>query len=697
MISEVFKSNLLTSSDFYKELKSKGNLLYGSTTKEDDLNKAYLSFIKSRVKKEFIDLYLADSGLKSKFEQIFKRHSFVYELNGNTLIEGRCNGKVCAILYAKNDLKLNDKVKIKSGLNAFSFKALKLSDDYYQSALRFSNIFDDIKVDAKFFELLVTKINREHIDSGKESRLKNGYSNESKGRSSLHRYYFILFNKYIVSRNFNRAQRSLLSTLNGRIFYLSHSYIELVSIILRLGNYPYLLERLHSFKAIYPFIYIGVNELIDQNLADFYSSSKEQEFLSHILNKMYGYHKNYLDYEFNLAEFNCDAVNGVKLFNFTKRHIDFIKRLTLTDIKMIMADHRGFSVGFYDFLIELNKLQQEQLPKNYFELCMLSKMVRYGLKVPNNLAAYCKPLYEKALYDLRDDTSLNYKNGKMYKKITKKGHLNFVSAEVASAEAVMLTKDYIDAIRNDLNLINKEDELSVKISEYFNSLIKSRSLKSLNDEAVIYHERINLIQMRRFEAINDYNLKNNITKDDKANYTFKAPSLLSVNEIDGVPVKQLRDENDLRFEGDFMCHCVCGYTTPVLRGDSIIFHIGDYKLKDVENMKDKSTVEIIYRYDSKSFIVIQHQTYRNQKFQRVTDEHTKIAEKLCSMLNEKYGSKWMLEKSKRNKETLFKNVMPKDTVQRNYISADGFINIYAPINGLSTLKKIANFVGSQLN
>ena len=587
----------------------------------------------------------------------------------------------------KNDLKLNDKVKIKSGLNAFSFKALKLSDDYYQSALRFSNIFDDIKADAKFFELLVTKINREHIDSGKESRLKNGYSNESKGRASLHRYYFILFNKYIVSRNFNSAQRSLLSTLNGRIFYLSHSYIELVSIILRLGNYPYLLERLHSFKAIYPFIYIGVNELIDQNLADFYSSSKEQEFLSHILNKMYGYHKNYLDYEFNLAEFNGDAVDGVKLFNFTKRHIDFIKRLTLTDIKMIISDHRGFSVGFYDFLIELNKLQQEQLPKNYFELCMLFKMVRYGLKVPNNLAAYCKPLYEKALYDLRDDTSLNYKNGKTYKKITKKGHLNFVSAEVASAEAVM----------NDLNLINKEDELSVKISEYFNSLIKSRSLKSLNDEAVIYHERINLIQMRRFEAINDYNLKNNITKDDKANYTFKAPSLLSVNEIDGVPVKQLRDENDLRFEGDFMCHCVCGYTTPVLRGDSIIFHIGDYKLEDVENMKDKSTVEIIYRYDSKSFIVIQHQTYRNQKFQRVTDEHTKIAEKLCSMLNEKYGSKWMLEKSKRNKETLFKNVMPKDTVQRNYISADGFINIYAPINGLSTLKKIANFVGSQLN
>ena len=77
MISEVFKSDLLTSSDFYKELKSKGNLLYSSTTKEDDLNKAYLSFIKSRVKKEFIDLYLADSGLKSEFEQIFKRHSFV--------------------------------------------------------------------------------------------------------------------------------------------------------------------------------------------------------------------------------------------------------------------------------------------------------------------------------------------------------------------------------------------------------------------------------------------------------------------------------------------------------------------------------------------------------------------------------------------------------------------------------------------
>lgn len=51
MISEVFKSDLLTSSDFYKELKSKGNLLYSSTTKEDDLNKAYLSFIKSRVKK----------------------------------------------------------------------------------------------------------------------------------------------------------------------------------------------------------------------------------------------------------------------------------------------------------------------------------------------------------------------------------------------------------------------------------------------------------------------------------------------------------------------------------------------------------------------------------------------------------------------------------------------------------------------
>lgn len=101
MISEVFKSDLLTSSDFYKELKSKGNLLYSSTTKEDDLNKAYLSFIKSRVKKEFIDLYLADSGLKSEFEQIFKRHSFVYELNGNTLIEGHCNGKVCAILYAK--------------------------------------------------------------------------------------------------------------------------------------------------------------------------------------------------------------------------------------------------------------------------------------------------------------------------------------------------------------------------------------------------------------------------------------------------------------------------------------------------------------------------------------------------------------------------------------------------------------------
>ena len=500
-----------------------------------------------------------------------------------------------------------------------------------------------------------------------------------------------------VSRNFNRAQRSLLSTLNGRIFYLSHSYIELVSIILRLGNYPYLLERLHSFKAIYPFIYIGVNELIDQNLADFGSSSKEQEFLSYILNKMYDYHKIYLDYEFNLDEFDSNVVKEGKLFNFTKRHIDFIKHLTLTDIKMILADHRGFSSGFYIFLIELNKLQQEQLPKNYFELCMLSKMVRYGFQVPNNLAAYCKPLYEKALYDLRDDTSLNYKNGKMYKKITKKGHLNFVSAEVASVEAVMLTKDYIDAIRNDLNLIDKEDEFIYNISEYLNSLIKSRSLKSLNDEAVIYHERINLIQMRRFEAINDYNLKNNITKDSKENYTFKAPTLLSVNEIDGVPVKQLTDENDLRFEGDFMCHCVCGYTAPVLRGDSIIFHIGDYKLEDVENMKDKSTVEIIYRYDSKSFIVIQHQTYRNQRFQRVTDEHTKIAEKLCSMLNEKYGSKWMLENSKRNKETLFKNVMPKDTVQRNYISADGFMNIYAPINGLSTLKKIANFVGSQLN
>lgn len=696
MISEVFKSNLLTSSDFYKELKSKGNLLYSSTTKEDDLNKAYLSFIKSRVKKDFIELYLADSGFKSEFEQMFKRHSFVYELNGNILIEGRCNGKVCAILYAKNDFKLNDKMKIKSGLSAFSFKGLKLNDEY-QSALRFSNIFDGMKVNEKFFELLATKINREHIDNGKESRLKNGYSNESKGRASLHRYYFILFNKYIVSRNFNKAQRSLLSTLNGRIFYLSHSYIELVSIILRLGNYPYLLERLHSFKAIYPFIYIGVNELIDQNLADFGSSSKEQEFLSYILNKMYDYHKIYLDYEFNLDEFDSNVVKEGKLFNFTKRHIDFIKHLTLTDIKMILADHRGFSSGFYIFLIELNKLQQEQLPKNYFELCMLSKMVRYGLKVPNNLAAYCKPLYEKALYDLRDDTSLNYKNGKMYKKITKKGHLNFVSAEVASAEAVMLTKDYIDAIRNDLNLINKEDELSVKISEYFNSLIKSRSLKSLNDEAVIYHERINLIQMRRFEAINDYNLKNNITKNDKVNYTFKAPSLLSVNEIDGVPVKQLRDENDLRFEGDFMCHCVCGYTAPVLRGDSIIFHIGDYKLEDVKNMKDKSTVEIIYRYDSKSFIVIQHQTYRNQRFQRVTDEHTKIAEKLCSMLTEKYGSKWMLKNSKRNKETLFKNVMPKDTVQRNYISADGFMNIYAPLNGLSTLKKIVNFVGSQLN
>ena len=285
----------------------------------------------------------------------------------------------------------------------------------------------------------------------------------------------------------------------------------------------------------------------------------------------------------------------------------------------------------------------------------------------------------------------------MYKKITKKGHLNFVSAEVASVEAVMLTKDYIDAIRNDLNLIDKEDEFIYNISEYLNSLIKSRSLKSLNDEAVIYHERINLIQMRRFEAINDYNLKNNITKDSKENYTFKAPTLLSVNEIDGVPVKQLTDENDLRFEGDFMCHCVCGYTAPVLRGDSIIFHIGDYKIEDVEGMKDKSTVEIIYRYDSKSFIVIQHQTYRNQRFQRVTDEHTKIAEKLCSMLTEKYGSKWMLKNSKRNKETLFKNVMPKDTVQRNYISADGFMNIYAPLNGLSTLKKIVNFVGSQLN
>lgn len=653
MISEVFKSDLLTSSDFYKELKSKGNLLYSSTTKEDDLNKAYLSFIKSRVKKEFIDLYLADSGLKSEFEQIFKRHSFVYELNGNTLIEGHCNGKVCAILYAKNDLKLNDKVKIESGLNAFSFKVLRLSDDYSQSALRFSNIFDDLKVDTKFFELLVTKINKEHIDSGKESRLKNGYSNESKGRSSLHRYYFILFNKYIVSRNFNRAQRSLLSTLNGRIFYLSHSYIELVSIILRLGNYPYLLERLHN--------------------------------------------KIYLDYEFNLDEFDSNVVKEGKLFNFTKRHIDFIKHLTLTDIKMILADHRGFSSGFYIFLIELNKLQQEQLPKNYFELCMLSKMVRYGFKVPNNLSTYCKPLYEKALYDLRNDTSLNYKNGKMYKKITKKGHLNFVSAEVASVEAVMLTKDYIDAIRNDLNLIDKEDEFIYNISEYLNSLIKSKSLKSLNDEAVIYHERINLIQMRRFEAINDYNLKNNITKDSKENYTFKAPTLLSVNEIDGVPVKQLTDENDLRFEGDFMCHCVCGYTAPVLRGDSIIFHIGDYKIEDVEGMKDKSTVEIIYRYDSKSFIVIQHQTYRNQRFQRVTDEHTKIAEKLCSMLTEKYGSKWMLKNSKRNKETLFKNVMPKDTVQRNYISADGFMNIYAPLNGLGTLKKIVNFVGSQLN
>jgi len=466
---------------------------------------------------------------------------------------------------------------------------------------------------------------------------------------------------------------------------------------LRLGNYPYLLERLHSFKAIYPFIYIGVNELIDQNLVDFVSSSKEQEFLSYILNKMYGYHKNYLDYEFNLAEFNGDTVGERKLFNFTKRHIDLIKRLTLTDIKMILADHRGFSVGFYDFLIELNKLQQEQLPKNYFELCMLSKMVRYGFQVPNNLAAYCKPLYEKALYNLRDDTSLNYKNGKTYKKITKKGHLNFVSAEVASVEAVMLTKDYIDAIRNDLNLIDKEEEFIYNISDHLNSLIKSRSLKSLNDEAVIYHERINLIQMRRFEAINDYNFKNNITKDSIENYTFKAPTLLSVNEIDGVPVKQLTDENDLRFEGDFMCHCVCGYTSPVLRGDSIIFHIGDYKVEDVKNMKDKSTVEIIYRYDSKSFIVIQHQTYRNQKFQRVTDAHTKIAEKLCSMLTEKYGSKWMLKNSKRNKETLFKNVMPKDTVQRNYISADGFMNIYAPLNGLSTLKKIMNFVGSQLN
>ena len=44
---------------------------------------------------------------------------------------------------------------------------------------------------------------------------------------------------------------------------------------------------------------------------------------------MYSRHKNQFNYDIYIDEFNIDAVDGVKLFNFTKRHIDFIKTFNI--------------------------------------------------------------------------------------------------------------------------------------------------------------------------------------------------------------------------------------------------------------------------------------------------------------------------------------------------------------------------------
>lgn len=671
LADKLFKSEVLISSDFYKDLTSKGVILHSSQTKDEDLDNAYFKFIKSRVKNEFIDLYLENDDLKRKFARKFKRSSVVYELDKNILIEGRCNGKVCAVLYMKDSIQLDENTKLDCGLNGFLAKEV-CRDNYF---LGISAIFKEIEIDKKEFLNLTLKIDLTHIDSGKRKRLDNGYSKKPRNSSSY--YYFILLNKYIIARNFDKKQYALLNSFNNKSTFCSNSHFELIDLILNMGKYPYLVERLYTFKSLFPFIYKTVENSMREGPINFLLSLKEPDFLSFVLKNIY---------------FN---------FDFTKKHIEFIKTLTSNGIRAIIKSNGMVDKGLYFFLFELSKLTKEQLPKNYFELCMLSEIINCRIKIPNNLSSFCKPLYEKALYNLKNNIHENhvaFHKGKRYNQVTKKGQLCFLSAEKAAVDSVVLVKDYVRGIKNDLALIS-DDEASMrdKLSNVFDLLLKSKTLKSLNEEAIIYHDHINQIHLRRTEAINDYNLKNNMTGIQLGDYSFKAPLLLENNEINGIPIKQLRNENDLRFEGEFMFHCVGNYVTPTLKGNSIIFHIGNYEYEDVKNMKDKSTVEIVYRFGNRSFEVAQHQTYKNQKYQAVTKEHNEIAQKLCSMLTKKYGSHWENKKSKRNKERLFANVMPKDGRIESIISAEGFMNIYLPVNGLSTLQKLLTFTGDQVN
>lgn len=692
MIKRVWANSILTRTALYKSITKQENLVYEHLSSEENLDKALQKYLKARLKNEFIAHYLNDLNFKKAFSSIFKLHVQVFNLNGNTLIKFGKNNKSAMILCLAEDVVTKDNV-LKVGLHAFSSQINKLPSEFKEyESIRITNLVSIIKRDEYYQQQLFKMIKAEHLSDGKMLRLSNGWNNSTEYNKGLNRFIFSLFKKYIVSPRFTHQDYSILQAFNSKVWtgYSKDSQLSIINFILVAKNVPFLADRLYQFKTFIPNAYHLIAQSIEKEEFLSLTQIKDNAFLSKILS----------------SDFN--SLN----YHFTARHTHFLMSLNSAELRYILYLNNGFvGPNFAAFLGVFKTLKQEQIPKNYFELCFLVNVIHLGCKIPNNLSLFVKPYYEAALTDAKGkgESLYHFVKGRKIPFVTKKGQLSKKSCESTVNELFRNVDDYLRHLNGTIESIMEESfsyrntrlDCGIEVREQaFIDNILSRnlphySLKQLVIESNIYHERVQDIEGRFIEAIADFDLANSIVRVDLSRFTFKAPKLLNADKIDGISITQLRTEEVLRNESQYMRHCVGVYASSVLNGSAIIFHIGDYTEESSASMKNESTLEIRFNTINKKFMVEQHQTYSNQKYQRVTEEHHRIAELICSKLNQKYQKHWEKDKikSKLSREALYEFVIPKTNEPLKCISAAGFEKIYAPVSGL----KLAHSIASQIN
>lgn len=156
-------------------------------------------------------------------------------------------------------------------------------------------------------------------------------------------------------------------------------------------------------------------------------------------------------------------------------------------------------------------------------------------------------------------------------------------------------KDYLSFISN---LIDQAKDINTSNSNPYDALYKlSRTPLSLVKGSIYYHNNINRIDILK----NEYLVARYGTDSTKWHEIISS----YVNKS-GVSVKNITESSELTIEGAEMHHCVGGYTHSACTGDSFLF-----SLRDSENHKERSTVEIKYSRRKESFYIAQNNSYNN--------------------------------------------------------------------------------------